>query len=103
MNPETIKVIAEIFSGLGADTRLIVMWVVGAMLIRFVLGMCVVAYLIFRVTKIAQDLASAAMLTKKMQSDLGYHGELTNSERQHILRVWRSGLAAQDQTKSEGA
>ena len=87
MTPEAIKAVVEIFDGLGADARYIVVAVIGYMVLRTLLLYAFLVFLVIALTRFVGRAISRLSLTKMFQRDLGYWGELTVSERQHIVKV----------------
>lgn len=99
MDAEGIKAIVEIFDGLGADARFIASAVIAYMFMRTILGFGLLAFIFVRVTKLITNGIYRLSLSKRLQHDLGYAGELVERERVHILKVWKKGLNIE---KAEG-
>jgi len=95
MTPESIKAVVEIFDGLGADARYIVVAVIGFMVLRALLLYAFLTFLVIAVTRLIGRAIVDCSLVKGFQRDLGYVGELVDNERNHIVKVWKKGLGGE--------
>ena len=95
MDQETLKAIVDLVQGVSGDARdvLIAYFAVkiGTTLLSCVTTLSVVALVARTIRKLIEPMT----LAKQMQKDLGYSGDLHPTERQHILMVWRKGLATE--------
>jgi hypothetical protein len=92
MNTETLETLVKIFDGIGATTIQIVVAVIGIQLVKFLVGIGAGVYIANKIITLISVAINRMSLTKQLQHDLGYAGDLYKNQREEIVRVWKIGL-----------